>query len=131
MRKSVFRSALFAAVLLAGSAFSGAAPACDEYAVASADGGSEAGIVFRNESTYAMSVLWSDFDGTLVEYALLQPFEETGYDTYLSHLWFVEVHTPEGPACLGPIEAAGSGTCDVTILGDADGLGVDDFGCLM
>lgn len=86
------------------------------------------GIVFSNDTQYAFRVLWSDFSGRLVEYGLVQPFEELGIDTYVDHLWMVELFTPDGSECLGPISAPGPDTCRARILYD-QGIGIDAGFC--
>jgi len=76
------------------------------------------GIKFYNDTHYAMRVYWSDFKGNLKEYGLLQPDETAGFKTYSNHRWFVEVYTPDGDYCAGPIAAPDTEQCDMRILFD-------------
>ncbi len=76
------------------------------------------GIRFHNDTAYAFRVYWADFEGNLREYALVQPGEESGFQTYVHHRWFVEVYTPDGSYCAGPVSAPDTETCDMRVLFD-------------
>jgi len=90
---------------------------------------SEARIVFRNESQFALRLYWSDFDGFLTPMgAWVQPGEDRWFATYAGHAWFVEMNTPEGRLCRGPVSATSRRTCDVRVLYD-DGMELNPHGC--
>lgn len=90
---------------------------------------SEARIVFRNESQFALRLYWSDFDGFLTPMgAWVQPGENRWFTTYAGHAWFVEMNTPEGRFCRGPVSATSRRTCNVRVLYD-DGMDLDARGC--
>ncbi|SMD08418.1 hypothetical protein [Rhizobium sp. RU36D] len=76
------------------------------------------GIRFHNDTAYAFRVYWADFKGQLREYALVQPGEEPGFKTYVHHRWFVEIFTPAGTFCAGPVSAPDTETCDMRVLFD-------------
>ncbi|QDZ02113.2 hypothetical protein FQ775_17955 [Nitratireductor mangrovi] len=86
------------------------------------------GISFYNDTQYAFYVYWAGFDGLLQEYALVQPFEEIGFGTYEGHRWFVELVTPDGEQCFGPIWADTAESCNARVLFD-EVIGIDAGGC--
>lgn len=90
---------------------------------------SKARIVFHNESQYAVRLYWSDFDGFLKAMGnWVQPGEDRWFTTYAGHAWFVEMNTPEGRFCRGPVSATSNSTCDVRVLYD-DGMELNPNGC--
>jgi hypothetical protein len=78
------------------------------------------GIRFTNGTQYAMRIYWADFDGQLKEYALVQPEETVGFDTYVHHRWYAELYTPIDTACAGPISAPDTETCDMRFVFNED-----------
>ncbi len=87
------------------------------------------GIHFYNDTAYAMRVFWAGFDGFLqAGGSWIQPGEKLSFDTYVGHAWFVEVNTPDGAVCSGPIRANGADACHMHILYD-NGIGYDAGFC--
>ena len=79
----------------------------------------EGGVIhFYNGTHFASQIYWSAFETNLRPYALLQPGEDVPYETYLGHAWFLEMDTPEGSVCMGPIRLEDPQGCDVNILYD-------------
>ncbi|WP_165220035.1 hypothetical protein [Affinirhizobium pseudoryzae] len=90
----------------------------------------KASIRFTNDTMFAYRIYWANFDGVLAEYALAQPDEHNGFDTYAGHEWYVEIYTPNGSVCLGPIAAPAGRKCDMHIVDDGTGeFGLEGRGC--
>ena len=88
------------------------------------------GIQFVNDTTFAMRVFWSDFDGFLKSYSgWIQPGENVSYATYEGHLWFIEINTPKGRECHGPAAANSSDTCVIRMTYDDTQIGYDTSFC--
>lgn len=81
----------------------------------------KASIRFTNDTMFAYRIYWSNFDGVLAEYAIAQPDETNGYDTYAGHDWYIEVYTPQGSVCLGPVAAPAGRKCDAHVVDDGTG----------
>lgn len=90
----------------------------------------KASIRFTNDTMFAYRIYWSNFDGVLAEYAIAQPDESNSYDTYAGHDWYIEIYTPDGSVCLGPVAAYAGRRCDMHIVDDGTGqFGLDGRGC--
>ncbi|WP_237155505.1 VHL beta domain-containing protein [Oryzibacter oryziterrae] len=121
------RSALTIALLLTGLG-SARGEECQANFAPSPGTDWQSRIAFHNDTNYAMRLLWVDFNGGLKDYGLLQPYENTGFKTYVGHNWVVEVYTEEGPECLGPISAPDQNGCNLHVVNDA-GLGFNADQC--
>lgn len=89
----------------------------------------ETGINFYNDTSYAMRVFWSDFEGFIEPYSdWIQPGDSASFNTYVGHNWLVEVNTPEGAVCSSLISASDAETCQMRILYDG-GIGYDAGFC--
>ena len=120
---------LFALALTLAMAAPVAAAECEPSQDPSPPSDEATGIVFYNETQFAMRVFWSGFDGFLEPFSdWIQPGERAGYDTYVGHAWFVELNTYDGPVCGGPISAYGPDTCQMRILYES-GIGYDAGFC--
>ena len=87
------------------------------------------GIAFYNETAYAYRVFWIDFEGSLQEYALVQPGETAMFNTFIGHRWMVELYaSEEWTECFGPIIPSDTETCQARILWDG-GIGIDAGFC--
>ncbi|WP_407048989.1 hypothetical protein [Methyloraptor flagellatus] len=75
-----------------------------------------ASIQFWNGTDFPNDVLWSDFRGGLKSYGSLSPDEGKDQQTYAGHVWYVEVDTPQGRQCVGPVAVSRrGGECQVFI----------------
>ena len=109
----------------------GAGDACGIEQPASPRNRQKASIRFTNDTMFAYRIYWSNFDGVLAEYALAQPDERNSFDTYAGHDWYIEIYTPDGSVCLGPVAAPAGRKCDMHIVDDGTGeFGLDGRGCL-
>lgn len=89
----------------------------------------QTGIFFYNDTQYAMRVFWSGFDGFLQAGGdWIQPGDKLSFDTYVGHIWFVEINTPDGAVCSSPIRPNGLDACHMHILYD-EGIGYDAGFC--
>jgi hypothetical protein len=86
------------------------------------------GVNFYNDTQYAFKVFWAGEDGFLQEYGMAQPSEKLSFNTFVGHQWFVEMYTPDGAECLGPISANQSESCEAHILWN-EGIGIDAGYC--
>lgn len=109
----------------------GVGDACGIEQPASPRNRQKASIRFTNETMFAYRIYWSNFDGVLAEYAIAQPDESYSYDTYAGHDWYIEIYTPDGSVCLGPIAAPAGRKCDAHIVDDGTGeFRLEGRGCL-
>jgi len=121
-----FLTAALAACLFATPAF---ADTCDGSSMPSPGTEINGPIRFFNDTPYAFRVLWSDFNGDLVEYGLLQPGEDLGLTTYINHVWLIEVNTPDqGWVCVGPVKIFDTEGCTMRIIHDDGYFGYDAGG---
>jgi hypothetical protein len=87
------------------------------------------GINFYNETQFALRVFWSDFEGFLSPQSdWVQPGEAVSFNSFVGHAWFIEVNTPEGAICAGPIRPNGPEFCQMRVLYDG-GIGYDAGFC--
>ena len=90
----------------------------------------ETRIAFVNDTPYAFKVYWSNHDGMLTAYDLVQPHSKAAYATYIAHRWFLEVYTPERTVCLGPVSAFSVEACEARIRHYGDAVfGLDADNC--
>ncbi len=59
---------------------------------------------------------------------MAQPSEKLSFNTYVGHGWFVELYTPDGAECLGPVSASQQESCEAHILWN-EGIGIDAGYC--
>lgn len=125
--------ALLVALCLSGTPAlaQGSGDACGIEQPASPGSNEGASISFRNETPYAYRIYWANFDGVLAEFAMSQPFENHGFDTYADHAWYIEIYVPDGSVCLGPVAAPAGGSCEMRVVFDeGEGtFGLDGSGC--
>lgn len=129
MNKAVLTA--FAASCLLAHVLPAAAGGCGDFAVPSPASYIPSGVRFHNDSHYAFRIYWADFKGNLKDYGLVQPDETAGFATYVHHRWFIEVYTPDGAHCAGPVSAPDTEECDMRISYDDfdQAIGMDGGYC--
>ncbi|HLO78911.1 MAG TPA: hypothetical protein VK196_20835 [Magnetospirillum sp.] len=126
MPVKVISAAVTAAFFL--SAAMVGAQACEPTQLPSPHNRNQSKIDFINGSRYAFQVFWSDFEGNLSPFAVVQPGERANYKTYAGHRWYVEMYTPDGEECFGPIWTDSGDHCVARMLYDG-GIGIDSSAC--
>ena len=125
-RNRIVGAALAAA--LSGVTVPGQAQECERFQDPSPASRTSAQITFFNDSQYAVRVMWADFNGRMKSYRLVQPEERADFSTYVGHLWHLEMYTPSGAECFGPITAIDNDPCYVHVL-YLGGIGIDAGHC--
>ncbi|MCM5555391.1 hypothetical protein [Pleomorphomonas sp. NRK KF1] len=78
------------------------------------------GVRFTNDTNSMVRIYWSDFDGQLKDYGLVQPQETVGFQTYVHHRWYAELYMSDEALCAGPISAPDTETCDMRLMFDGE-----------
>jgi hypothetical protein len=133
LQNSVFRAACLSLalsiVLLPIASSRALADACEPAHDPSPASDEATGIAFSNDTPYAYTVFWIDFEGFLQDYGLVQPGETASFDTFIGHQWMVELYaSEERTECFGPIVPRDPETCQARILWN-DGIGIDAGFC--
>lgn len=86
-------------------------------------------LAFDNDSSYAIRVLWSNFEGGYTDMGLVQPYESLPVNATTFHFFYVEAYLPEGTFCIGPFGANNAQGCSVQITAD-NGLDWNEYNCI-
>lgn len=117
---------LLAAVTLAGGGAQAAE--CPDWQTPSPASETVGSLTFHNSTPFAARAMWSDFEGVLKDYGLIQPGEDLPLQSFDGHRWIAEVYTPDGAVCVGSwVVEAGDG-CFVDLIESDGAIGSDTGG---
>ncbi|WP_079403082.1 hypothetical protein [Rhodopseudomonas palustris] len=118
MTRSLFGAVVFS--ILAFQASIASAGGCGDMKPPSPATNIPTGVRFTNDTQYTVRIYWTDFDGQLRDYGLVQPDESVGFKTYVHHRWYAELYMSDEALCAGPISAPDTETCDMRLMFDGE-----------
>lgn len=102
----------FAIVLLSGPALADKCPAQVDPSASSEE---KSGITFFNATDYPARIYWVNFQSKLEDWGPLDAKDMVELQTFTGHRWMVEMETPTGVQCMGPLWPPAADACQVRL----------------